>query len=151
MKRRKTTIDVLLLLLLYNHHHSLIIIIIISHLVGEQREREKETFNFVKFLSSHSSSSVTHTESRDLSLALRSGEWPEERLAPRSQYPRQGAMGRSVRDAERRYTEWERDGEVIATELYEARPGVNEERNLARDKPQELTQMRALLRARFKL
>lgn len=90
-------------------------------------------------------------DGRDLSLALRSGEWPEERLAPRSQYLRQGAMGRSVRDAGRRYTEWERDGEVIATELYEARPGVNEERNLARDKPQELTQMRALLRARFKL
>jgi len=60
-------------------------------------------------------------------------------------------MGRSVRDEGLRYTEWERDGEVVATELYEARAGVNEERNLAGAAPMapELARMKELLRQRF--
>ena len=60
-------------------------------------------------------------------------------------------MGRSVRDEAHRFTEWERDGEVVATELYEARVGVNEDRNLAGEESvdPELARMRALLRDRF--
>ena len=90
-------------------------------------------------------------DGRDLSVALRSGERPQVEIAPRSEYPRGPVMGRSVRDEARRYTEWERGGEVVATELYEARVGVNEERNLAGGESEDpdLERMKALLRERF--
>jgi len=90
-------------------------------------------------------------DGRDLAQSLWSGDWPEASVAPRSQYPRGKVMGRSVRDEWLRYTEWERDGEVVATELYEARAGVNEERNLAGAAPMapELARMKELLRQRF--
>jgi len=70
-------------------------------------------------------------DGRDLSVALREGERLEPEVAPRAQYPRGPVMGRTVRDEAHRYTEWEQAGEVRATELYAARVGVNEERNLA--------------------
>jgi iduronate 2-sulfatase len=90
-------------------------------------------------------------DGRDLAGALRSGDWRGALTAPRSQYPRGQVMGRTVRDEVCRYTEWERGGEVVATEFYEARVGVNEERNLAGEEPEdaELVRMRALLRDRF--
>lgn len=90
-------------------------------------------------------------DGRDLSGPLRGGDWPLELVAPRSQYPRGQVMGRSVRDEGYRYTEWEREGVVVATELYEARVGVNEERNLADagSGGAELARMQALMRERF--
>ena len=90
-------------------------------------------------------------DGRDLSGALRSRDWPMAEIAPRSQYPRGQVMGRSVRDEDGRYTEWERGGELVAAELYEARVGVNEERNLVDVKSagEVKERMRALLRTRF--
>ena len=90
-------------------------------------------------------------DGRDLAPALRGGDWPSAEVAPRSQYPRGQVMGRTVRDEGHRYTEWERGGEVQATELYQSHVGVNEERNLVGlDVDGEtLARMRALLRLRF--
>jgi len=90
-------------------------------------------------------------DGRDLSAALREGERPAVEVAPRAQYPRGPVMGRTVRDEAHRYTEWEQAGEVAATELYAARVGVNEERNLAGEASAQgaVTRMAELLRLGF--
>ena len=90
-------------------------------------------------------------DGRDLSAALRGGDWPATEIAPRAQYPRGHVMGRTVRDESHRYTEWEQAGEVAGTELYAARVGVNEERTLAGEASAQgaVTRMAELLRLGF--
>jgi arylsulfatase A-like enzyme len=48
-----------------------------------------------------------------------------------SQYPRAGAMGRSIRTRRWRYNEWRRGQSVVARELYDHRADPDEDRNLA--------------------
>jgi iduronate 2-sulfatase len=69
-----------------------------------------------------------------------------------SQYPRAGALGRSIRTSRWRYNEWRKDDAIVARELYDHAADPGENRNLA-DSPQHhgtIERLSGRLRASWK-
>lgn len=82
----------------------------------------------------------------DQGVALRGGMAPRDHII--HVYPRGERLGRAIRTARHRLVEWKRIGapaETAEFELYDYEVDPGETRNLAKDQPEVLARMRALL------